>query len=106
MPSFFKPREYNVFDYRPRYYDPDKEERHARLNALRREQGKSELDDNFAECKPGSSIRGSFRTRYSRKTKSSKNAKMRFYLILLLLCGVMYLILRCDFTSIVRFLSR
>ena len=53
--AFFKVPKHRVFDYKPRFYDPEKERREQR----RRELGLVEEDVEDGEYKPGSIIRNS-----------------------------------------------
>lgn len=51
--SFFKVPQHNVFDYKPRYYDPEKERRRELLNEMRIAQGKEPvgMDSNKPELR-------------------------------------------------------
>ncbi|MBR5384550.1 MAG: hypothetical protein IK143_01585 [Bacteroidales bacterium] len=63
--NFFGETEHRVFNYRPRYYDPEKEERRRIFGDV---DGSNEKD---AQAAPGSSIRGAFRDGNYKRTRSS-----------------------------------
>ncbi len=70
MASFgwFGDNEHRVFNYRPRYYDPEKEELKRRFGAV--DGSMEKKDGSYA---PGSYIQGAFRDgNYSRKRSASK----------------------------------
>ncbi len=83
-----RPR-HKSFDYIPRYYDPDKEERQSRINTLK---GKfNEGDPEAVKAR----IRGSFRKpiarsyetdQYKKALRRSRKMVLVITLILLLLC--------------------
>ena len=57
--SFFKVPEHKRFEYIPRYWNPEKEEREARLKRIQEEMGAT---SNTSDGKPYvPNIRGSFR---------------------------------------------
>jgi len=62
--NFFGDTEHRVFNYRPRYYDPEKEER-------RRIFGDVDGSNEKSDSAPGSSIRGAFRNGNYQRTRSS-----------------------------------
>ncbi|HOZ30876.1 MAG TPA: hypothetical protein PLL66_08160 [Bacteroidales bacterium] len=103
--SFFKLPQYNVFDYKPRFYDPQKEERKEKLNDLRKSLGKKPLDADEI-VKPGSSIKGSFRPKMRRTSFRSRSSTIRLVLIIAVLLFLSYLILNSDFSSVVKFLGK
>lgn len=106
--SFFRTPEYNVFQYRPRYYDPDKEERMERLRQIRIEKGKNpDFDiDNEEVDKPGARIKGSFRARISNRKYRKRSSTIRFLIILGFLFFIAYLILIADLTPLINYLSK
>ena len=98
----FRTPSYNVFNYQPRFYDPKKENREKRRNELRMEKG---IDLDY-QSKPGASIQGSLTYRISRKHKRGNTSRLRFLIILAVLCLIAYLILMVDFTPLVNFLKQ
>lgn len=94
LPSFFKTRQAKQFEFTPRYYNESKEamkERKARIKAeLDREKG---IDNNY----DASHLKGSLKQQWSRNkntTNFSKKSNSRIILILLLLFGIVYLVLK------------
>ncbi len=85
-----KPRK---FEYIPRYYDPEQEERDKRRKQLRNEQGKP---IEMEEYTPGSVIRNQgFRSMGSgRQRKVASGRPMRLILIIVALVVVAYFIIR------------
>ncbi|HOK37099.1 MAG: hypothetical protein WHW07_10355 [Bacteroidales bacterium] len=101
--SFFRLPSHNVFDYKPRFYDPEKEERREKLNELRISQGKEPLYDNAEEeYKPGSLIKGNFRPKMKRRSYRDRNRTLRLILITIFLLFMAYIILIADFSSLVK----
>lgn len=92
--SFFSPykRHANKFNYTPRYYDPDKEERERRRAELRGER----LDDN-GEYTPGKYIRTRQAAREARRAESGEGtSRMRMWVLgvgVALLAMFIYLLL-------------
>ncbi|HXK81962.1 MAG TPA: hypothetical protein PLO05_07385 [Bacteroidales bacterium] len=99
----FKIPGYNVFNYQPRYYDPEKEKRDKRRRELRIEKGKSP-DIDIPEIE--SPIRGSFTYRISRKQKRANYARIRFFIIFAFLLFFAYLLLIADLTPLVELFSK
>jgi hypothetical protein len=106
--SFFKIPEHNVFDYKPRFYNPEQEERRERLRHYRLQQGKNpDIDSDEAEIKaPGSSIKGSFRVRMSDRKYRKRSSTIRFLVILAFLFFVAWLILVADLTSLINYFTK
>ncbi|MFH2096768.1 MAG: hypothetical protein ABIJ16_13750 [Bacteroidota bacterium] len=90
--SFFKVNPHKRFEYKPRYYDPDKEEREARLQKIKEELGMK--DDKPYQP----DIRGKFTSHYERKhVYSHKPPLYRMVIVvltLLLLVVVVFLTFR------------
>ena len=92
--SFFSPykRHANKFNYKPRYYDPDREERERRRAELRGER----LDDT-EEYTPGKYIRTRQAAREARRAESGEGtSRMRMWVLgmgVMLLALFIYLIL-------------
>ncbi|MDD3740958.1 MAG: hypothetical protein PHH30_06920 [Bacteroidales bacterium] len=103
--SFFKLPQYNVFDYKPRFYDPDKEERKEKLNELRHSMGKAPVDGE-QEIKPGSTIKGSFRPKMPRTAFRSRNSTLRLIVIIGVLFCLAYIIITSDLSSVIKFFSK
>lgn len=103
--SFFRLPQYNVFDFKPRYYDPEKEERREKLNEMRQAAGKPALDEN-GQVKPGSTIKGSFRPKMTRKAYRNRNSTIRLLVIAFILFFVAYLILAADLSSVIKLFSK
>lgn len=71
--SFFKVPEHKRFEYIPRYWNPEKEEREARLKRIQEEMGAT---SNTSDGKPYvPNIRGSFRREFDRTRKSKPGLK-------------------------------
>lgn len=104
--SFFKLPQYNVFDYKPRFYDPKKEARDQRRKELRNESGKSPAIEIGDEYVPGSSIKGSFRPKMPRQSYRSRSSTIRLIVIMAALFLLAYILLATDFTSVIKFFSR
>lgn len=103
--SFFKLPQYNVFDYKPRFYDPAKEERKEKLSELRKSLGKPPLNAD-QEVKPGYSIKGSFRPKMPRTSYSSRTSTIRIFVIIGVLLFLAYIIMTSDLSSVIKFFSK
>lgn len=69
--SFFGDQEHRVFNYKPMYYDPEKEARRQMFGAV--DGGVNDKKDENGEHIPGSYIQGAFRGgNYARRRGSSK----------------------------------
>lgn len=91
IPSLFKIPGHRTFTYRPRYYDPEKEEREERNREIMREMGISSQKEG--EYKPSirrGSMKGYFH-QHSRKARNQSNIRLVIIIIFLLI--VSYLIL-------------
>lgn len=85
--NFFGDREHRVFNYKPRYYDPEKERRKQMFGHL-----DDEIDGEKKEGKyvPGSHISGSFRGGNYRKTRGGNRAQSIIGFVgLILFCFVL-----------------
>ncbi len=70
--GFFGDQEHRVFNYKPRYYDPEAEDRKRMFGAVDGSQDKAKGDES-GEHVPGSYIQGAFRGgHYSRKRGGTK----------------------------------
>lgn len=104
--SFFKLPQYNVFDYKPRFYDPDKEDRDERRKELRKIRGKAQVDSTEDGYKPGITIKGSFRPKMPRKAYRSRNSTIRLFVIMAVLFFMAYILLVVDLTPLIKFFSK
>ena len=86
--ALFKLPEHYVFDYKPIYYDPKKEEREKRLQKIKEELG---IEDNNKEFKFKRDI--SFRDKSIYRRKRDRSAIIRLGVIMGFLFLLAYLIL-------------
>ena len=86
--NFFGKQEVRRFNYRPRFYDPDKEERRPKFGDHSKEaEGKPYV--------PGKHLKGSLRDgNYSRTEEIGKNQKFVGMITTVLLFTVIYLIVK------------
>ena len=86
--NFFGKQEVRKFNYRPRFYDPDKEER-------RRKFGDHSKESANKPYVPGKHLKGSLRDgNYSRTEEIGKNQKFVGMITTVLLFAVIYLIVK------------
>lgn len=104
--SFFRIPAHNVFDYKPRFYDPEKEKRKEKLRLIRDEQGKHDNLESVDNVVPGSRIKGSFRSGMSRRKYSRRSSVVRFLVILGFLFFIAYLIIVVDLSPIINYFSK
>ncbi|MDD4150020.1 MAG: hypothetical protein PHE33_08320 [Bacteroidales bacterium] len=104
--SFFRLPEYNVFDYKPRFYDPEKEERAERRREIRNIRGKTEIDIKDDEYKPGTTIKGSFRPKMPRRAYRSRSSKLRLFVIMAVLFFLAYILIVVDLTPLIKFFNQ
>lgn len=88
---FFSQRKPKAFDYKPRYYDPEKERRDQR----RRELCGPDAQAPQQEYKPGMYVRNHVRDnrmyRISKDRDRRRNSSLRLAVILVLLVALAYL---------------
>ena len=85
--NFFGKQEVRRFNYKPRFYDPETEERRKKYGDFTKPQ-----DEGYT---PGNHVRGSFRDgNYQRKIEVSRNQKMIGMVTMILLFVVVYLIFK------------
>ena len=85
--SFFGKQEVRRFSYRPRFYDPETEERRKKYGDFTKPR-----DESYT---PGKYIKGSLRDgNYQRKYDMSKNQKKLGVITTILLFAVVYLIFK------------
>jgi len=97
--SFFKIPEHRRFEYNPRIWNPEKEEREERLRRIKEELG---IVAKTSDGKPYvPNIKGSFRKEYEQnnkgKVKLGYSNKIRTYIIIgsiLLLCIIFFYIIQ------------
>ena len=91
MFNFFGENEHRVFNYRPRYYDPEKEELKRRFGAV---DGTMEKEKKEGTYVPGSYIKGSLRdgAYASRRGQLGKTQTIIGIVTLLLVFGILYFI--------------
>ena len=89
--GLFGEQEHRVFRYRPRYYDPEEEERKAMFGAV---DGTFDKEKKEGKAAPGSSIRGAFRDGNYQRTRSAttKTQTIISIVTLLLIVAVLYYI--------------
>lgn len=95
MSAFFKLPKHYVFDYKPLYYDPKKEERKERFSKIRKELGVEQ--ENLKERKTVIKF-----NRRIGQAKRDRTSTVRFLVILVLLSVLAYLFL---FTDIVEMMT-
>ncbi|MEN8155734.1 MAG: hypothetical protein ABFS10_02195 [Bacteroidota bacterium] len=89
IPRFIKLPGHKRFDYSPRYWDPEKEEREERIRQIKQEMG---VDTSSSSTRTRTTIkRGSFRqTRQKTKVKASRDSNIRLVIILAVLLLIAY----------------
>jgi len=89
IPRFIKLPSHKRFEYTPRYWDPEKEEREERIRQIKREAGiEVPSDPNRTTIK-----RGSFRQVHQKtKVRATRNSNIRLVVILLVLLFLAYLL--------------
>ena len=91
--NFFGSREHRVFNYRPRYYDPDEEERKRLFSRV---DGSAERENG--EYVPGAYLRGSFRDGHYRRTRRTPRIQKVIGLLGLVLLAAVLVYLARFFT--------
>lgn len=87
----------NKFNYLPRYYDPEKEERDRRRAELRGERA----EDAGKEYKPGQYIRTQSQARAARRREEMSRGSGRMWMMVVLVVLVL-----CSWCSAIRVWSR
>lgn len=85
---FFKLSKYRTFNYKPRYYDPIKDEVQERERLV-----EHEVNADRGNYIPGSSIRGNIKHQFHNSRKEVKKSKTQTLLIRLMLIVIIFLIL-------------
>jgi len=89
IPRFIKLPSHKRFEYSPRYWDPEKEDREERIRQIKQEMGIDVPSD------PGRTTirRGSFRqARQQAKVRATRGSNIRLVIILAVLLFLAYLI--------------
>jgi hypothetical protein len=89
LPRFIKLPGHKQFNYSPRYWDPEKEEREERIRQIKQEMGvEVPSDPNRSTIR-----RGSFRqVRQTAKVKANRSSNIRLVVILAVLLMLAYLL--------------
>ena len=95
--GFFGEQEHRVFNYKPRYYDPEKEKRREMFGEVDGSAEKAREEGKYA---PGSSIRGAFRDGNYKRTRGSGNRTQAIIGIVTLVLIVVVLIYITKFYSL------
>lgn len=99
IPQFFKVPRHRVFDYRPIYYNPKKEEFERRVENAKREAGIKSEDDEYQSMITRGSMRG-YMQRQNRKAK--RMSSIRLVVILFVLILIAYYILFEDAWEVLK----
>ena len=84
--GFFGDQEHRVFNYKPRYYDPEEEKRKAMFGDVDGTNEEKKKDGTYV---PGASIRGAFRDgNYKRTRGAASRTQTIIGLVTLLLIAV------------------
>ena len=92
--GFFGNQPHRVFNYKPRYYDPEEEKRRQMFGDV---DGSNEKARENGEYVPGSSLRGAFRNGNYQKTRTSMNTAHTIITIVTLILIVAVLIFMAKF---------
>jgi hypothetical protein len=87
--GFFGSQEHRVFNYKPRYYDPEEEERKRLFGDV---DGSNEKAKQEGKYVPGSSIRGAWRDGNYKRTKTTQTRTSAIIGIITLLLIALVLI--------------
>ena len=87
--GFFGSQEHRVFNYKPRYYDPEEEERRRMFGDVDGTNEKAKEDGKYV---PGSSIRGAWRDGNYKRTRSNASRTQAIIGIITLLLIALVLI--------------
>ena len=88
--GWFGDQEHRVFNYKPRYYDPEKEERRRMFGSVDGSEDKASGKEGYT---PGSYIQGSFRDgNYARRRGTGRTQAIIGIVSLLLVFVILYYI--------------
>ncbi|MFW5656217.1 MAG: hypothetical protein ACOCXS_00920 [Bacteroidota bacterium] len=91
IPRLFKIPRHRQFNYRPIYYNAEKEELQERIKKIEQEYGKKQESKVGKEYRP-SIRRGIMRGNYRQVTKAKRQSNIRLIVILLVLFALAYYI--------------
>jgi hypothetical protein len=92
--GFFGRQEHRVFNYKPRYYDPEEEKRRQLFGDV---DGTNEAAREEGKYVPGSNLRGAFRNGNYQKTRSSMGMVHSIITIVTLILVVVVLVYFAKF---------
>ncbi|MBO4625509.1 MAG: hypothetical protein J5646_08505 [Bacteroidales bacterium] len=92
--GFFGNQPHRVFNYKPRYYDPEEEKRRQMFGDV---DGTNEKARESGEYVPGSSLRGAFRNGNYQRTRSSMGKAHTIITLVTLVLIVVVLIYMAKF---------
>ncbi|MBR1706931.1 MAG: hypothetical protein IJ721_09150 [Bacteroidales bacterium] len=95
--GFFGKQEHRVFNYRPRYFDPEAEERKRLFGDVDGTLDTERKEDTYV---PGSSIRGAFRDGNYQKTRSTQSRVQTIISLVTLLLIAVVLVYITKFYSL------
>ncbi|MBP5172777.1 MAG: hypothetical protein J6037_03620 [Bacteroidales bacterium] len=95
--GFFGDQEHRVFNYKPRYYDPEEEKRRQMFGAVDGSDEKARAEGTYV---PGSRIRGAFRDGNYQRTRSSRTRTQGIISIISLVLVVVVLIFITKFYAL------
>ena len=95
--GFFGNQPHRVFNYKPRYYDPEEEQRKAMFGDV---DGSNEAARKDGTYVPGSSIRGAWRDGNYKRTRSTQTRTQVIISIVALLLVAVVLIYITKFYSL------
>ena len=95
--GFFGNQEHRVFNYRPRYYDPEEEERRRMFGDV---DGSNEKAKEEGKYIPGSSIRGAWRDGNYQRTRSPRSRVQTIISLVTLLLVAAVLVYITKFYSL------
>ena len=91
LPRFIKLPNYYIFDYKPMYYDPDKEKREERDKTIKQELG---IDTGETEYKPN--IKGKFKHSIDYGRQQGKISRIRLIIVLAFIAIMVYFLFFTD----------
>ena len=95
--GIFGEQEHRVFNYRPRYYDPEEEKRRQMFGEV---DGTNDAARKEGKYVPGSSLRGAFRNGNYQKTRTPMGKAHTFITLVALILIVVVLIYIAKFFTL------
>jgi len=95
--GMFKRVKHNSFDFKPRYYDPEKEalkERLARYDES--EDDDASVDKAKQRIKAGLRSKSTYHTDIGYRRQQVRNSNLRLFLIIMILAGASYVMLQSN----------